>query len=360
MLKEKKEQFKNNFLQDLKSNINDSKIFWNKIRSVRPRSSYQSNIAKEQWFNHFKTVFSFGNGSLVVDEPEYTYINASNDDADNVLNCSIAEIEIRKTVKALKDNKAGGPDGLIGEFYKNSVDCIMPVLVKYLNYNVLQPLHKKGDINNPDNYRGISLLNICSKIYSFVLNKRINNWVDANGLTGEEQAGFKANHSTIDHVFTIYAMIQKQLIRHRKVYIAFIDFKKAFDCVSRGKLWAVLKRNGINGKILQALQSMYAVVKAKVRVGSDYTESFCCPRGLKQGEVCSPVIFSLFINELTRDVISNGIHGIQFSPDFYQLLILLFADDVALISDSPIGLQTQLNVLYDTAQRLDLVVNLDK
>ena len=79
-----------------------------------------------------------------------------------------------------------------------------------------------------------------------------------------------------------------------------------------------------------------------------------------QGEVCSPVLFSLLINELTKDITENGKHGIQLSPDLIELLILLFADDVVLFSDSVIGLQTQLNILYCTANRLDMIVNLDK
>ena len=81
---------------------------------------------------------------------------------------------------------------------------------------------------------------------------------------------------------------------------------------------------------------------------------------MKQGEVCSPVLFSLFINELTKDIIESGKHGIQLAPDLIELLILLFADDVVLLSGSVFGLQTQLNILFNTAKRLDLIVNLDK
>ena len=76
--------------------------------------------------------------------------------------------------------------------------------------------------------------------------------------------------------------------------------------------------------------------------GGELTDVFLCPRGLKQGEVCSPVLFSLFINELTKDIIESGKHGIQLAPDLIELLILLFADDVVLLSDSVFGLQTQL------------------
>ena len=72
------------------------------------------------------------------------------------------------------------------------------------------------------------------------------------------------------------------------------------------------------------------------------------------------MLFSLLINELTKEINANGKHGVQMSPDIVQILILLFADDVALLSDSIIGLQTQLNILFDVSKRLDLIVNLEK
>ena len=110
----------------------------------------------------------------------------------------------------------------------------------------------------------------------------------------------------------------------------------------------------------QAVVSMYNVVKSKVRAGNDLTESFLCPRGLKQGELCSPVLFTLFINELANEIMQRGRHGIQLIPDLIENFILLFADDVILVSDTVCGLQNQLNVLFDTANCLSLFVNMDK
>ena len=92
-------------------------------------------------------------------------------------------------------------------------------------------------------------------------------------------------------------MTQKQLSRHKKnLYVAFIDFRKAFDFVCRGTLWNILYKNGLNGKSVNALKNMYEVVKSKVGAGGDFIEVFMCPQGLKQGDVCSPVFFSLFVN----------------------------------------------------------------
>ena len=104
---------------------------------------------------------------------------------------------------------------------------------------------------------------------------------------------------------------------------------------------------------------MYNVVKAKIRVGGDLTESFMCPRGLKQGEICSPILFSLFTNELSNEIIQKGKHGLSLSTDLIQMFVL-FADDVFLLSFTITGLQHQLNSLNDTANNLALLVNISK
>ena len=95
---------------------------------------------------------------------------------------------------------------------------------------------------------------------------------------------------------------------------------------------------------------MFVVVKARVRVGGDLTEAVMCSRGLKQGDSCSPVLFSLLI---ANETVLKGKHGIT-------LLIMRFADDDVLLSNTIVGLQQQLNVLKGMAKRLHLVANFEK
>ena len=368
LLFDKNKDYKQNRLTKLQENVDDPNIFWGTVQSVRAQKQQIPSISKSDWFNHFSDVFSSNDSNNLED------IDVEEDEIVNdTLDGPITRNEIIKALNSLKNNKAAGPDGIIGEFYKHSGENLIPFLLKFFNHifdhghfpdswclAIIQPLHKKGDINIADNYRGISLLDICSKLYTSILNKRIQIWIENNSIIGEEQAGFRREHSTIDHIFTLMATVQKQLVRHRKLYVAFIDFRKAFDCISREKLWSVLHKIGISSKMLRALKSIYKVVKAKVRVGGDYTDTFVCPKGLKQGEICSPVLFSLFINELTKEINSKGKHGLQLLPELIQLMILLFADDVALMSDTIAGLQKQLDVLFECCQQLDLTVNLDK
>ena len=204
-----------------------------------------------------------------------------------------------------------------------------------------------------------SLSDTSSKIYGMIINRRIQNWVDENNITGEQQAGFKSGYSCADHCFTLMACVQKQFSRlnRRKLYAAFIDFEKCFDTINRNLSWPILIKNGVKGKLFLCIKSMYNSVKARIRCGNILTDEVNCTLGVKQGDICSPVLFSLFINELALEVIRNGRHGITL--DDFDLFILLLADDV-LLSESVIGLQTQLNSLARASNSLRLRVNMSK
>ena len=131
--------------------------------------------------------------------------------------------------------------------------------------------------------------------------------------------------------FIIYVpclLLDKNNCLNRKMYVAFIDFEKAFDSIPRKLLWPILQKQGIRGKLFRCVKSMYNVVKARVRDGASLTESIHCLRGVKQGDVCSPILFSLFINELALDIIKGGKHGTILTSTLVEIFILLFADDI--------------------------------
>ena len=171
-------------------------------------------------FNSF-----FDNESNILDEDEDENMRWSNENDSNdpeTLECDITEAEEYEAIRILKNGKAPGPNWLIGEFFKNSATYVVPFLVRYINKlfssglypedwseAITQPLFKKGDLDIPDNYRGISLLSICSKLYSYILNKRLPCWIENNNLLNESQAGFRSKYSTIDHLFILMSLIQK-------------------------------------------------------------------------------------------------------------------------------------------------------
>ena len=103
----------------------------------------------------------------------------------------------------------------------------------------------------------------------------------------------------------------------------------------------------MKGRKIKILKGMYSTIKACVRCGSSCTEYFECLQGLKQGCLLSLTLFSLFINELAHDMTSSGKHGVQFSPNDIEMFIMLFADDIILMSATIASHQNQLNVLHD-------------
>ena len=371
LIERKKKEYNEKTIAKLLAALDSQRDFWATMRAIAPKRQYcKNNISQETWFNYFKGLLEqedvlSGTADLV---------SAEQDDDDLEFNRPINEEEVVLAIKNLKAGKAAGPDMIIGEMLKHASSEILPFAVKFFNRlfdkgiypnnwceSIILPLYKKGEVNDPGNYRGISLTDISSKIYGTIINKRIQKWVDENNITGEVQAGFKAGYSTIDHVFTLMACVQKRFCNtnKRKLYVAFIDFRKCFDTINRNILWPILKKSGIKGKLFNCIRSMYEKVLARVRSRQDtLTEHINCTLGVKQGDICSPILFSLYINELAIDLIKNGRHGVFF--DMYELFVLLLADDIILCSETVVGLQNQLNILQRAANKLHLTVNLDK
>jgi hypothetical protein len=365
--KRKKKQFNKSLVDKLVSSIKCQKDFWDTVHKVSfRRKQPKNNISIDTWFQHFKSLLETNvNDSFnedLLDEEDEGYMNRP-----------ISEEEVLFAFRKLKPRKAAGPDGIIGELLKNSSDQVLQFFIKLFNNlfdkgqfprnwteSIILPLFKKGDINNPSNYRGISLSDISNKLYSIIINNRLQEWVEEHNITGDYQAGFRKGYSTVDHMFTLLALVQKQFSRNRKLYVAFIDFEKAFDSINRNLLWPILLKNGIKGKLHRCIRSMYNIVKSRIRSGAKFTEYINCTAGVKQGDACSPVLFSIFINELAIEVIKNGRHGAILSNDAFELFILLLADDVILMSETVIGLQTQLNSLQRAAASLQLTVNMSK
>ena len=98
-------------------------------------------------------------------------------------------------------------------------------LPKSWNQSKIVPIHKEGDINNPDIYPPISLISILSNVFTNDINTRLTRWANLHNLIAEEQAGFRNNYSTCDNIFILYHVIQKYL-RNRKLYVLFVEYKR--------------------------------------------------------------------------------------------------------------------------------------
>ena len=209
-------------------------------------------------------------------------------------------------------------------------------------------MHKKGFVYDPNNFRGISLINTVCKIFTkYILVTRLDKWTEKFNVIHESQAGFRRNYSTIDNIFTLHALVQKYLNKKRgRFYTLFIDFRKAFDSMKHDKLWDALERKGTGGNFLNVWKSLYGKLKSCVKIDDNLlTTFFDCSIGTRQGWVGSPKIFTLFINDLKTYLETKLNRGIFVTTEIPDLLGLIFADDVSCFADTVVGLQRVLNEL---------------
>ena len=121
--------------------------------------------------------------------------------------------------------------------------------------------------------RGLSLCDTRSQPYSTIINNRQREWFEQNNITGEYQAGFRRGYSTTDHMFTLLACVQKQFAANRKLYVAFIDLKKAFDSSNRNLLWPILLNSGIKGKLFRCTK--VCTIMCKLESDVEICELYC-------------------------------------------------------------------------------------
>ena len=353
-----------------KARYENAKDYWKLLKNL-----CSSNAPKTLTSQHFAEYFK------AINNPDSTFFQADDDVLlyneryvkgelevmFQELNVEISLNEIRKGVQSLKCGKSSGPDLLLNEFLKYGINSLIEYMHILFNKifdtgifpdawgeGYIVPLHKKGSIENVENYRGITLLSVIGKLFTNILNSRLNDWAENYQVYVEAQAGFRKCMGTLDNIFVMHSLISHCLNNNKKLYSAFIDFRKAFDFVVRDVLWYKLIQNGVRGKILNVIQSMYRNIKSRIKFNNNLSSDFSSHIGVRQGECLSPFLFSMYINDLESELMQNGVDGIDIG--MLKLYLLLYADDIVIFSNTSDGLQKGLDVLSDYCQRWKLTV----
>ena len=345
-----------------------------------------------RWAEHFTEVV---NCEALVSEaaldilPVISCSNSSNNDCDSHLNAPPSEEEISLANSQLKSGKAPGIDDIPAEFLKLggviTVQWLSSLFTSIWNNGTVPsdwrkqlniPLHKKGSRADCDNYRGITLLSIPSKVFTRVILNRLKPKAEASFR--ENQCGFRRGRGCVDQLFTLRILLEKAREFQQPIYVCFIDLRKAYDSVHREALWRVLQHSyQLPDKLVSIIKIIHEDSIAAVRAYGRTSGEFSVTSGVHQGCVLAPTLFNFYLDavlHLAIDTFNQEGMGIQVAYHLNTNLIgnhkkmthetnitdLEYADDMALISSSWDHLITMVESLNHHCFQLGLRISCKK
>ena len=349
--------------------MTNPKMFWNIIEKMnswgKSKNDDTDAISPKRWIEHFTKLLNTSKERNPIDN---THTFAS---FEPVLDFMISKEEMTDGLEDLKKGKSPGPDRVLLEYLIILAETHPVTLLKLLNkifsehiyptkwtINFLKPIFKKGEKEDPDNFRGLAVGSAFAKLFSQILLNRLTSYINEKGLLSPNQGGFQKNMSTADLIFLLQTIIEKYVKKgNRKLYVAFIDFQKAYDTVDRDLLLQRLQTLGINGLFLKNITAMYQTTKYAIKLSNGYLTPIDSNLGLKQGCPLSPMLFNLYIDDI-GDSFDDQCDPVKIQD--LKINHFLYADDLVIVSLSEEGLQTTLNNLYTFSGRKCLSISIKK
>ena len=365
--------------------IYKSNAFWKKMGSVGMSTKPKKNIPWEvvladgststnyddvmsRWKHDFELLLNYQNHQTIelCDLPELP-VNLLDTSS---LDATITIEEVSYALLKANKGKALGNDQIPLEVINNQTCTLF--LLQLFNFcftsctvpqewsrGIISPILKdvNADPRDPLNYRGITITSLVYKIYCSILNHRLSHWIESNNILCDEQNGFRSGRCTIDHVGSLTSIIETRMKKKSDTFVAFIDFSKAYDRINRQLLWYKLSRLGISDQFIHVLKSLYSKVQCTAKINGFITDWFNVSVGLKQGCILSPVLFNAFMDDLVQ-MIREQKKGVTYGD--VNVSILLYADDIVLLSNCEEGLQSMLVMLGEWCSKWGLTINGNK
>ena len=377
IIKQSKSQFKQHLSKQLdNAAVSNSVEYW-KILKLLKGSEKETNdnpISAEDWVKHFKELFKTPILNKGLDEKAIAdeLKHLENNPIFNELSFTFTEEEILNAISKLKLGKAPGPDSISSEIIKATTPIITPILVKLFNYimsngtypklwsiGLITPLLKKGSPFITDNYRGITVTSSLGKVFGIVMNSRLETFCVKHSIIDDRQASHKKGARTSDNVFIIRSLFEKYCIEKKgKLFTCFVDFRKAFDSIWHQALFLKLQKQQIGGPFYNILKNMYNDITSAVKLNGNVTENFSIQSGVRQGDILSPLLFNIFVNDIIQEFDRPENHP----PSLIEQNVgcLLYADDLVIMSTSAEGLQNSINNLAKYCTKWKLEINMSK
>ena len=211
----------------------------------------------------------------------------------------------------------------------------------------------QGDHSDPNNYRGITISPIISKLFEHILKNIFLDYL----TTSNYQFGFKKKSSTTTALHCLKETVNYFIGNGSRVFCGFLDASKAFDRLVHSGLFIKLIERKTPMVLLRIIMSWYKDLKCRVKWGDEFSEWFTISAGVRQGGVLSPDLYSIYVDDLIRRLTLLGkgcyVYGIFAAALFY-------ADDMAIIAPSIKGLQSLLDECAVYCCEWDICLNVKK
>ena len=366
-------QSKRSYEQKLACNIKtDSKNFYAYVRSkqnvqdkVGPLEDSAGNIISQGFLmaedlnGYFSSVFTKEDiSSLPVADAKFQ--GAKSDYLGPLV--VTPELVARK-IKAMKDNKSPGVDGIPPKLLMETVDQISIPLARVFNLSLKEgvvpfewkeaniiPLFKKGSRNKSENYRLVSLTSVICKLLERLIKYHMVDFLVKHKLLNSSQHGFLKARSCLTNMLCFLEEITKWVDVGSPVDIIYLDFQKAFDKVPHQRLLLKLKAHGIGDSITDWIEQWLTDRRQRVVVDGEVSNWKSVLSGVPQGSVLGPILFLIYINDLDESITSN---------------VLKFADDTKLFrkvntDGDKQHLQNDLDRLVKWSEKWQMLFNFGK
>ena len=272
---------------------------------------------------------------------------------------------VKRAVTKLRTHAKGGPDGVPPLFLKRCINVLCSPLAYLftlsLEYSFLPadwlrafvtPVFKKGDANDPNNYRPIALTCTLCKVMEVIIKDQLMLFLLRTRAISPNQHGFLRKKSTTTNLLECIHDWVISISHKSSVEVIYIDFSRAFDSIVFQKLFAKVKSYGVCGLLLDWIKSFVQNRTQCVVIENRFSSVKNVISGVPQGSVLGPLLFLLFINDVAEN----------FSPSTF---FKMFADDLKLYSSlyfdgSREALQWSLDCLLIWSEIWQLFINLKK